>query len=69
VVPAAVAGVAKRCQATGRVVTLDEVADTTTGKAAYRVAAPGEVVPRSAWPARTLRDGQAVEVLTAVQGG
>lgn len=39
--------VAKRCPATGRVVTLDEVADTTTGKAAYRVAAPGEVVPRS----------------------
>ena len=38
---------AKRCQATGRVVTLDEVAGTTTGKAAYRVAAPGEVVPRS----------------------
>lgn len=39
--------VAKRCQATGRVVTLDEVADPATGKAAYRVAAPGEVVPRS----------------------
>lgn len=33
------------------------------------VAVDGEVVPRSAWPARTLRDGQAVEVLTAVQGG
>ena len=38
--------VAKRCSSTGRVVTLDEVTDTT-GKAAYRMAAPGEVVPRS----------------------
>lgn len=33
------------------------------------VAVDGEVVPRSAWPAQTLHDGQAVEVLTAVQGG
>ncbi len=33
------------------------------------VAVDGEVVPRSAWPAQTLRDGQVVEVLTAVQGG
>lgn len=39
--------VAKRCQATGRVVTLDEVTDPATGKATYRVAWPGEVVPRS----------------------
>lgn len=39
--------VAKRDQATGRVVTLDKVIDPTTGKATYRVAAPGEVVPRN----------------------
>lgn len=39
--------VAKRCPSTGRVVTLDEVTDPATGKATYRVAAPGEVVPRS----------------------
>ncbi len=39
--------VAKRCPATGRVVTLDEVTCPATGKATYRVAAPGEVVPRS----------------------
>lgn len=38
--------VAKRCPSTGRVVTLDEVTDPATGKATYRVAAPGEVVPR-----------------------
>lgn len=38
--------VAKRDQATGRVVTLDKVIDPATGKATYRVAAPGEVVPR-----------------------
>lgn len=39
--------VAKRCPATGCVVTLDEVADPTTGKTTYRIAAPGEVVPRN----------------------
>ena len=39
--------VAKRDQATGRVITLDKVIDPATGKATYRVAAPGEVVPRN----------------------
>jgi sulfur carrier protein len=29
----------------------------------------GEVVPRSAWPSTALRDGQSVELITAVQGG
>jgi sulfur carrier protein len=29
----------------------------------------GEVVPRSAWDTIRLTDGQAVEVITAVQGG
>ncbi len=38
--------VAKRCPATGRVVTLDEVNDPATGKTTWRVAAPGEIVPR-----------------------
>ena len=38
--------VAKRDPDTGRVITLDKVQDAATGKIAYRVAAPGEVVPR-----------------------
>jgi sulfur carrier protein len=29
----------------------------------------GEVVPRSVWPSTRLRDGQSVELITAVQGG
>jgi sulfur carrier protein len=29
----------------------------------------GEVVPRSSWPATLLREGQSVELITAVQGG
>ncbi len=29
----------------------------------------GAVVPRSEWPSCTLRDGQRVELITAVQGG
>lgn len=33
------------------------------------VAVDAEVVPRSEWDSRTLSAGQAVEVLTAVQGG
>jgi sulfur carrier protein len=33
------------------------------------VALDGEVVPRGEWPARPVRDGARVEVLTAMQGG
>jgi sulfur carrier protein len=33
------------------------------------VAVNGEVVARAAWDATVLRDGDEVEVLTAVQGG
>ncbi|MFE2750930.1 sulfur carrier protein ThiS [Actinosynnema sp. NPDC059335] len=33
------------------------------------VALDGEVVPRAAWATTAVRDGAAVEVLTAVQGG
>ena len=37
--------VAKRCKATGRVVTLDKIPDPATGRMVYRVAEPGERVP------------------------
>jgi sulfur carrier protein len=33
------------------------------------VAVNGEVVPRSSWTVTALDDGDAVEILTAVQGG
>ena len=33
------------------------------------VAVNGEVVPRSAWEARRVADGDRVEALTAMQGG
>ena len=33
------------------------------------VAVNGAVVPRRAWPGTLLRDGDQVEVVTAVQGG
>jgi sulfur carrier protein len=45
---------------------LIEVTGSTRGSAA---AVDGEVVPRGEWTTYRLRDGQAVEVLTAVQGG
>jgi sulfur carrier protein len=45
---------------------LDSVVGSSRGSA---VAVDGEVVPRSTWSAVTLRDGQDVELITAVQGG
>jgi sulfur carrier protein len=45
---------------------LISIAGSTRGSAA---AVDGEIVPRLTWPMVVLREGQAVEVLTAVQGG
>jgi sulfur carrier protein len=45
---------------------LHELTGRTRGVA---VAVNGAVVPRSAWQLKELDDGDAVEVLTAVQGG
>jgi sulfur carrier protein len=42
------------------------VTDLTGGVAA---ALNGEVVPRGCWPGTVVRDGDQVEVVTAVQGG
>jgi len=43
-----------------------QVTDLATGVAA---AVNGDVVPRGSWAAAPLRDGDQVEVVTAVQGG
>ena len=45
---------------------LDREVANTRGTAA---AVDGEVVPRADWGRFVLRDGQVVELLTAVQGG
>lgn len=42
------------------------VTELATGVAA---AVNGEVLPRRAWPGTPVRDGDQVEVVTAVQGG
>ena len=42
------------------------VEDDASGVA---VALDGEVVPRGAWSGTELREGQAVEVVAAIQGG
>jgi sulfur carrier protein len=42
------------------------ITELATGVAA---AVNGEVVPRRSWPAMLVRDGDRVEVVTAVQGG
>ena len=66
-----------RIELNGEPVELDEDASVAAAVDALRagsargvaVAVDGEVVPRSAWDATALRDGQQVEVLHAVQGG
>ena len=45
------------------------VAELTAAPAGVAAAVNGEVVPRGAWAATLLRDGDQVEVVTAVQGG
>ncbi|MEU4566736.1 sulfur carrier protein ThiS [Micromonospora sp. NPDC023956] len=47
----------------------DLVGAVTADRRGVAVAVNGEVVPRSGWPAATLRDGDRVEVLGAAQGG
>ena len=45
---------------------LTEIAGSLRGSA---VVVDGEVIPRAQWDELQLRDGQRVEVITAVQGG
>ena len=45
---------------------IESMAGSTRGSAAV---VDDEVVPRGSWPAFALRDGQRVELITAVQGG
>jgi sulfur carrier protein len=51
-------------------VTIAELIETLAGSTRGRaVVVDGAVVPRSQWPEYPLRDGQAVELITAVPGG
>jgi sulfur carrier protein len=45
------------------------VAELTRAATGVAAAVNGDVVPRGAWAATPLRDGDQVEVVTAVQGG
>jgi len=47
----------------------DLVGQLTESPRGVAAAVNGEVVPRRAWPATPLADRDAVEVVTAVQGG
>jgi sulfur carrier protein len=47
----------------------DLVAAVTELTAGVAAAVNGEVVPRGSWPGTRLRDGDQVEIVTAVQGG
>ncbi len=50
--------------------TVDQAVAAVTGLATGVAAAVnGEVLPRRSWPGTVLRDGDQVEVVTAVQGG
>ena len=45
------------------------VAERTAASSGVAAAVNGEVVPRGSWAATPLRDGDQVEIVTAVQGG
>lgn len=45
------------------------VAELTAAPAGVAAAHNGDVIPRGSWAATPLRDGDEVEVVTAVQGG
>ena len=45
------------------------VAELTAAPSGVAAAVNGDVVPRGAWAGTFLRDGDQVEVVTAVQGG
>jgi sulfur carrier protein len=47
----------------------DVVSQLTTSPKGVAAAVNGEVVPRRAWPATALAERDAVEIVTAVQGG
>ena len=47
----------------------DAVATVVAVPQGVAAALNGEVVPRRAWPATAVAEGDAVEVVTAVQGG
>ena len=47
----------------------DAVATVVAVPQGVAAALNGEVVPRRSWPATAVADGDAVEVVTAVQGG
>jgi sulfur carrier protein len=45
------------------------VAELTAAPSGVAAAVNGDVIPRGSWDATMLRDGDQVEVVTAVQGG
>ena len=45
------------------------VAELTAAPAGVAAAVNGDVIPRGSWATTLLRDGDQVEVVTAVQGG
>jgi sulfur carrier protein len=45
------------------------IAELTSASTGIAAALNGDVVPRGSWTATLLRDGDQVEVVTAVQGG
>jgi sulfur carrier protein len=47
----------------------EAVAELTAASAGVAAAVNGDVVPRRSWTGTLLRDGDQVEVVTAVQGG
>jgi sulfur carrier protein len=47
----------------------EAVSELTAAPSGVAAAVNGDVVPRGSWAATPLRDGDQIEVVTAVQGG
>ena len=62
-------GEARELPAGATVASVIELLDVTPGARGVAVALDGEVVTRSAWTRTELREGTAIEVVAAIQGG
>jgi sulfur carrier protein len=59
----------RKCELPDGITVAELITDITGAVRGSAAVVDGEVVPRSVWPMTSLREGQQVELITAVQGG
>jgi sulfur carrier protein len=58
-----------KCEIAEGTTVADLITDITGSARGSAAVVDGEVLPRSIWPLTELREGQQIELITAVQGG